>query len=140
MELVEPTVIRAGSRLDLDLPDHLPKVQVDPIEFQQIVINLVCNALEAQDEVGRSTQPVRVSASMPDENEVEVAVHDSGVGFSDEELEQMFEPFYTTKEGGLGLGLSVSRSIVESHGGRLWAERRETEGSVFRFTLPIRKL
>jgi signal transduction histidine kinase len=127
-------VVRNGVRLVEQLETKLPKVQVDPTQIQQVLLNLLRNAVDAvaARDQGRT---IVVSTSRAADGGVEVAVADTGAGLKGEMLERVFEPFYTTKNGGLGLGLSIARSIVEAHAGRLWATSDEGMGATFRLTL-----
>ena len=122
-------------RLKLDLDRSLPDVNVDRIQIEQVVTNLVYNAMEATQEIPREYRTVTVRTSLKDTNVVEVAVEDTGKGLQTKNIDRLFEPFYTTKKNGMGLGLSISRSIVESHGGRLQATPDTERGTTFRFTL-----
>ncbi len=125
-------------RLDLryDIAPDLPRVQADALQVQQVILNLVRNALEAMsDGAGRETRTLVISArAMP--KGVEIAVQDSGPGLTPDALGDLLHPFFTTKPDGLGLGLSISQSIVEAHGGRLWATSNPGPGATFHFTLP----
>ena len=109
--------------------------QGDRVQLQQVVLNLVLNAVEAMS----SEQGVRELSIVTEQSktgEVLVAVRDSGPGVDREHLERVFEPFYTTKTSGVGMGLAICRSIIDAHGGRLWVDVNEPRGAVFRFTLP----
>jgi signal transduction histidine kinase len=116
-------------------PD-LPMVTGDRVHVQQVLLNLVLNAMDAVDGVPEGHRRVEVRAQHRGNRTVEVAVTDSGPGIAPDKLEAVFEPFFTTKPNGMGIGLPISRTIVEAHGGRLWAENMATGGSIFRFTLP----
>ncbi len=107
----------------------------DRVQLQQVVLNLVMNALEAMGSVERTREVVITTRN--DGNHVQVTVEDSGTGLDANGAEKIFEPFYTTKASGMGMGLSVSRSIVQSHGGRLWATAKDGPGTMFHFTLPM---
>ncbi|MBV9249236.1 MAG: PAS domain S-box protein [Acetobacteraceae bacterium] len=119
-------------RLKTD-PD-LPRVVVDRIPMQQVVLNLIRNAVEAME--GAATRELTVAAAAQD-SLVEVSVSDTGGGIPAEISPRLFQPFVTTKPEGLGIGLSICRTIIETHGGRLWAEPNQPQGTTFRFTLPI---
>jgi len=123
--------------LRLELTDALPQVSADRIELQQVLLNLINNAMDAMRTITVRQRVLCIQTRVNDQHAVEVTIQDSGVGLARECMEQLFEPFYTTKPQGLGLGLSISRSIVEAHGGRLWAEPGGDPGATFRFTLPI---
>jgi signal transduction histidine kinase len=119
-----------------DLAPDLPRVFGDRVQLQQVLINLIMNGIEAMRSItGRPRELLIQSAKIHDE--VSIQVQDSGTGLDPEQVEHVFEPFFTTKPEGIGMGLSVSRSIVESHGGRLWAESGPG-GALFQFTLPSR--
>jgi len=128
-----------GARLDgievvFELADNLPPIEIDKIQIQQVVVNLVRNAVEALRQASKRRLTVRTAA--PAEDQQEVAVIDTGPGIAPEIAAQLFKPFVTNKTGGMGIGLSISLSIVEAHGGRLWAEANPGGGTIFRFTLP----
>jgi PAS domain S-box-containing protein len=117
-----------------DLGTDLPRVSGDPVLLQQVVINLVMNGIDAMRSIARGPRQLLIKSAI-DHSEVSVQVKDSGTGFDPQQAEHIFEPFFTTKLGGIGMGLSISRSIVDSHGGRLWAESGPT-GALFQFILP----
>jgi PAS domain S-box-containing protein len=120
--------------IDLHLDGHLPTVSVDLIQIQQVLFNLILNAIEAMD--GSQIPPlVKVRAALTDQNEMLVQVIDNGPGVDDKE--KIFDAFVTTKESGMGIGLAVSRSIIEAHDGRLWAENNLNGGATFSFALPL---
>jgi PAS domain S-box-containing protein len=120
--------------LELNLAPQIPAVKVDSIQIEQVLLNLVRNALEAM--ADSDQRNLTVSTLFGNEGLVEVTVCDSGQGLDDESANQVFDPFFTTKEDGLGIGLSISRSIIEAHGGSLWAESNAQGGSTFKFTVP----
>jgi two-component system sensor kinase FixL len=125
----------ANVRLKTDLAPDLPPVKFDRVQIQQVMINLLRNAVEAMQNSAR--RELRVATAHDDRGFVVVSVADSGVGLPSEILDTLFQPFITTKGQGLGIGLSICRSIVESHGGKLWVEANDDGGAVFRFHLPI---
>ena len=129
-------IVRQGVSLLTDLRARPSKVKGDPVQLQQVVLNLVLNGLEATvvKDGGRRELLLKSETQGPDS--IVVSVQDSGVGIDPEEADQLFEPFYTTKASGIGLGLSISRSIVEAHGGRLWATPNPGRGAIFQFSLP----
>jgi PAS domain S-box-containing protein len=127
---------QAGVGIELDLVQDLPPVLADRIQIQQVLLNLLRNAIEAIDGANSPRRGVRVALAPAGDGFVEVQVADSGPGLPEANLAQAFAPFFTTKADGIGIGLALSRSIVDAHGGRLWAESRPGEGAVFRFTLP----
>jgi C4-dicarboxylate-specific signal transduction histidine kinase len=119
------------------LSSEVPRVPADRIQLQQVILNLIVNAIDAMSGVGDRPRELMVGSGRGDANDVFVEVRDSGSGLDPGNLNRLFESFYTTKPHGMGMGLSISRSIVEAHGGRLWATPNEPHGAVFRFTLPI---
>ena len=145
-ELVRETMHFVGSearargiRTQLDLSGSLPPVPADPIHVQQVISNLAQNAIEAmgQDDTGEHKLVVRTREA--EGGLVEIAVCDTGPGVPQPVLDRLFEPFFTTKFGGMGMGLAISRSIIETHGGRLWAAPNPDRGMTLRFTLPLSK-
>jgi PAS domain S-box-containing protein len=126
-----------GVMLTMQLSEGLPPILGDRVQLQQVILNLILNAIEALSEVGEGSRTLLISSSKAESGEVLVAVSDSGPGLPPTNLERIFEAFYTTKASGLGMGLSICRSIVEAHGGRLWGTPREPRGAVFRMMLPI---
>ena len=122
-----------GVRVRFDIDPAADFVLADKVQIQQVVLNLIRNALDAME--GCPRRELRIAAGPLGGGMVEVEVADTGPGISDEVAQQLFHPFVTTKEAGMGIGLSISRTIVESHGGRIWAERNEEGGATFRFTL-----
>jgi signal transduction histidine kinase len=125
-----------GVRLEVDVPAGLPRVMGDPVHLIQVLLNLVINAIDASKETPVEKRAVSMKAFQQN-GCVEVAVSDAGHGVPAENLQRVFEPFHTTKMNGLGLGLSITRSIIEAHGGRVWAVNNPQQGATFSFTLPI---
>jgi two-component system sensor kinase FixL len=123
-----------GVRVDLGLGDGAQRVDVDRVQIQQVLLNLMRNALEAMETSERRELSVRADAV---NGMVQVTVVDTGPGVAPEVTAQLFQPFVTTKPDGMGIGLSVCRTIVEAHGGRLWMEANPAGGSLFRFTVPV---
>jgi PAS domain S-box-containing protein len=120
-----------------ELADPLPLVRGDRVELQQVILNLVMNGIEAMQSVEDRPREL-VIQSVPDETQkVRVSVTDCGVGFSAENVDRLFTAFFTTKSNGMGMGLSICRSIIEAHGGRLWATANAPHGATFQFTLPV---
>ena len=132
---VETDARRHGAMVRFDIADDLPAVHGDSIQLQQVVLNLVRNGLEAMVDTDGTVRELIIRAVRIG-HEVTISIADRGVGLSAETTKRAFEPFYTTKPAGLGLGLSISRSIVEAHGGRLWAEPNSGGGATFVFALP----
>jgi signal transduction histidine kinase len=117
------------------LAERLLPVQGDRVQLQQVVLNLVLNAVEAMSSIETGVRKLSIRTEQ-DHESVLVAVEDSGPGIDPEHRERIFEAFHTTKSSGVGMGLSICRSIINAHGGRLWAEANEPRGAVFQFTLP----
>jgi C4-dicarboxylate-specific signal transduction histidine kinase len=115
----------------------LPAVIANPVQLQQVMINLVANGLEAMLDVNPRRRVLAVHAKKHGTDAVLVRIRDSGKGLDPQQRQRIFEPFYTTKSEGMGMGLTVSRTIVEAHGGRLWASANDEFGETFQFTLPI---
>jgi C4-dicarboxylate-specific signal transduction histidine kinase len=129
---------RAGVTLRTDLDKSLPDIAADRVQLQQVVLNLVRNAIEAMaDVVGRSR--ILTASSRAEDGHVFVRIADTGAGIDPANRERLFEALYTTKENGLGLGLSISRKIVAIHGGRLWVEENTAHGTTFAFVIPLRQ-
>ena len=117
--------------------EGLPRVQGDRVQLQQVMLNLIVNAIQAMSGTGKGARELKISIdAVPSEGGVRVGVRDTGPGLSPESLSRLFEPFYTTKPEGMGMGLSICRSIIEAHGGRLWAIPCEPQGALFQFTIP----
>ncbi|WP_437579660.1 hybrid sensor histidine kinase/response regulator [Sorangium sp. So ce887] len=135
--LLASAALLAGATLRIELAPGLPRVRGDGIQLQQVLLNLLVNALDAVSRRPPEARLVVVRARPADGGGVELSVADSGEGVPPADLERIFEPFFTSKAQGLGVGLAISRSIVEAHGGRLWAERGAGEGATFRCALPV---
>ncbi len=134
MDLALSEIVKNGVVARMDLAEGLPFVEGDRVELQQVVINLVMNAIEAMSSA--QTRELTVATRKGEGREVSVAVQDSGCGLTADQRKYLFQPFYSTKPNGLGLGLSICRVIVEKHGGRLWAVPGAPEGAIFQFTVP----
>jgi signal transduction histidine kinase len=137
LKLVEMESRNVNIRVESAISPELPRVFVDGIQIQQVVLNLTRNAIEAIEEAGIADSVIKVAVVATAENEIAVSVADCGPGISPEDAEHIFDPFYSTKGGGLGVGLSISRAIVEAHGGRLSLAPNNGGGCVFQFTLPV---
>jgi len=118
------------------LGEELPLILGDRIQLQQVILNLMINAIEAMNEVSDAPRELSITSATDESKRVLVAVRDSGLGLHPGSLDRLFDAFYTTKPQGMGMGLAISRSIVEAHGGRLWVTPNEPHGAVFQFTLP----
>ena len=137
--LVRPELGRHGITLEMSLATDVPAVMGDRIQLQQVLLNLLMNAAEAVREVPPQRRRLVVRSTVEDRDDgpwAVVAVEDAGVGFGEDEAARLFEAFYTTKAEGLGMGLSISRSIIDSHRGRLWATANPDHGATFHFVLP----
>ena len=135
--LTRAEIIGSGVALETALEDGLPLVHGDRVQLQQVLLNLIVNALQAMSAVATERRRLRISTARVESDRVRVSVHDSGPGLSAALLDRIFAPFYSTKPDGLGMGLSICRSIVEAHDGRLWAGADEPGGAVFHFTIPV---
>jgi signal transduction histidine kinase len=126
----------SGVILRADLGDDLPLVTGDRVQLQQVILNLLRNATDAMNGVDDHPKQLVIRTERDNDDGVCLSVQDAGVGFAPEDIDQMFDAFYTTKSGGMGIGLSVSRSIIERHRGRLWATRNNGPGATFAFCIP----
>jgi signal transduction histidine kinase len=136
LELTNGEALKHGVSVRTQLADGLPLIQGDRVQLQQVVLNLILNAVQAMGAVADRTREVLIITSQTEPNAVCLGVRDTGPGLSAETLPRLFEPFYTTKPAGMGMGLSICRSIIEAHGGRLWATQHEPRGALFQFTIP----
>jgi signal transduction histidine kinase len=139
LKLVEMETREGDIRLETSIAPDLPPVFADGIQIQQVVLNLTRNAIEAMEGLDHADGPITVGARGNGNGEVAVSVADCGSGIAPADAARIFDPFYSTKEAGLGVGLSISRAIIEAHGGRLSLVPNAGGGSVFEFTLPAMK-
>lgn len=139
-ELMDSDARVRGVRLHVDADDQLPPVLADPLQIQQVLDNLLRNSLEALRNTPAENREVVITVRPTQDAEMMVSVRDTGPGLSDKMHEQLFYPFVTSKDDGVGLGLSISHSIIEAHGGRLWAGEPGSGGAVFNFTIPLARL
>jgi PAS domain S-box-containing protein len=137
LDLIEPEVRQSGVRVELEIPQDLPRAYADPLQIEQAIVNLVRNAMESMADTSPEDRRLTIRAQRLSADEVEVAVCDRGRGVQGEAAARLFEPFFSTKPFGLGMGLPVSRSIFQGHGGRLWMDADVAGGACFRFTLPL---
>jgi two-component system sensor kinase FixL len=137
LRLLDGETHRRGVKIEKQFVDTLPAVRGDAIHLQQALLNLILNGMEAMSESSESSRRITIRTAYDGKDNVEVAVEDSGPGIPSERLPLLFDSFFTTKTHGMGLGLSIVRSIVEAHGGRIWAENNSSGGACFRFTLPV---
>jgi PAS domain S-box-containing protein len=128
---------RRQAILRAELADELPPVSGDRVQLQQVILNLLLNALDAMDGVNDRPRQLVVRTERDESNSVRLSVQDAGAGFEPQSAERLFEAFYTTKGTGMGIGLSISRSIIESHRGRLWASPNDGPGATFSFSIPL---
>jgi PAS domain S-box-containing protein len=134
IELTRGEAVKNGIMVRTELADGLPGIKGDRVQLQQVILNLIVNAVEAMTGIADGRRELLVSTEATDG--VRVAIRDSGPGFAPGVLDHLFDTFYTTKSNGLGLGLSICRSIIEAQGGRLWASANVPRGAIFQFTLP----
>ena len=139
IELIRGEAVKNGVSLQMELGKGLPLIKGDRVQLQQVVLNLIINAVQAMGGVADGAREVLITTAQAEPNCVLVAVKDSGPGLAPASLERLFEAFYTTKPGGLGMGLSICRSILEAHEGRLWVTDNLPRGAVFQFTLPLER-
>jgi signal transduction histidine kinase len=135
--LIRNEVHGHGLSVRTGLNDDLPPVLGDRIQLQQVLLNLMMNACEAMSGHAEGPRELAITSARPDAGAVLIRVADSGPGLSQASRDRLFQAFHTTKPHGMGMGLAISRSIVEAHGGRLWATANEPRGAVFLFTVPI---
>jgi PAS domain S-box-containing protein len=136
IELTRGEAVKNSVSVQMNLADGMPRIEGDRVQLQQVILNLIMNAVEAMSGVSDGPRELLISTRNAEPGGVLVEVRDSGPGFAPAALERVFEAFYTTKPSGLGLGLSICRSIIDAHGGRLCATRCEPRGTLFQFTIP----
>jgi PAS domain S-box-containing protein len=136
IELTRGEAVKDGVSLQTQLATGLPLIEGDRVELQQVILNLIINAIQAMSGTSEAAREVLITTSRVESNSVLVAVKDTGAGLAPASVDRIFEPFYTTKPDGLGMGLSICRSIIEAHGGRLWLSENVPRGAVFQFTVP----
>jgi signal transduction histidine kinase len=136
-KLVHGDAVLRSVRVVFQCDPSMPRVRCDPIQLQQVTLNLLVNAFDAMGDVPMSEREVIIRVDGNGADSVTVMISDKGIGLADDTLIQIFNPFYTTKSNGLGMGLNISQSIIEAHGGRLWAENNAYRGATFYFTLPV---
>lgn len=139
VSFVEADIRKNKVDVKFSLTRKKPTVNADAIQIEQVMLNLVRNAIEAMEDSGSKPRKLTIRTCIAKSGQLELAISDNGHGIEDKYTEQIFDPFFTTKSDGLGIGLSISRSIVEAHGGTLWAKSNPDGGSTFKFTLPIIK-
>lgn len=135
--LARSEIQRNNIALEIQLSERVPVILADRVQLQQVILNLLMNAIDAMSGSSDRPRELLMRSSMDDSEQVLISLHDSGPGINPEHLDHLFEAFYTTKPRGMGMGLAISRSIIEAHGGRLWATANAPRGAVFQFVLPI---
>jgi signal transduction histidine kinase len=136
--LLRSELQRSQVILQAELSDDLPSVIGDRVQLQQVILNLLRNASDAMNDVDDRPRELVIRTARDEDDRVRLTVRDTGVGFDPQAVDRLFDAFYTTKNDGMGIGLSVSRSIIESHHGRLWAEPNDGPGATFSFSIPQR--
>jgi C4-dicarboxylate-specific signal transduction histidine kinase len=136
--LIHSEVVKNSVTVQTRLADHLPDIQGDRVQLQQVILNLIVNAIQAMSNLTEGIRELHISTESAKDEGVRIALRDSGPGLSAENLQRLFEPFYTTKPNGMGMGLSICRSIIDDHGGQLWATGLHPHGALFQFTIPSR--
>jgi len=134
--LIDGEIQRSEVSVQTQLSNHLPIVDGDRVQLQQVILNLILNAIEAMNLVATGPRVLVIGSATSDSKGVLISVQDTGAGFAGKNLDRIFNAFYTTKPNGMGMGLAISRSIVENHCGRIWATPNSPRGAVFQFTLP----
>jgi C4-dicarboxylate-specific signal transduction histidine kinase len=135
--LTHGEVVKNGVAVQTHLAEGLPLIQGDRVQLQQVLLNLILNAVEAMSDVSEGSHELRIGTGPDASGGVLVTVQDSGPGLHPESVDRLFDAFYTTKPGGMGMGLSICRSIVEAHGGQIWAAGAAGPGATVQFTLPV---
>jgi signal transduction histidine kinase len=137
MEFTRSATVENRVSVHTELADGLPLIRGDRVELQQVILNLVMNGIEAMQSVEDRPRELVIRSIQDETQQVRVGVMDRGVGFSAENADRLFTAFFTTKSNGMGMGLSICRSIIEAHNGRLWATANAPHGATFQFTLPV---
>src|SRR5262249_37617049 len=130
--------VKNGVSVETQLAKGLPVITGDRVQLQQVVLNLILNALQAMSAINEGARQVLITTRQDELKDLYIGVQDTGPGLGPETLSRLFEPFYTTKPNGMGMGLTICRSIVEAHGGRLWASACQPRGALFQFAIPAR--
>jgi signal transduction histidine kinase len=139
VHILDPEAVKRGVTLSTHQAGGNLPVRADQVHLQQVILNLAVNAMDAMQNCVKGTGKMSIQTVLAGDSEVEVSVNDSGTGIPADKLSEVFDTFYTTKRQGTGLGLSIARTIVETYGGKIWAENRPGGGAAFRFTLPLSK-
>jgi C4-dicarboxylate-specific signal transduction histidine kinase len=136
--LTRNEAVKQGVSVQTRLAEGLPAVQGDRVQLQQVIVNLIMNAIEAMSDCGEGARTLSIGTRKDASAAIVVTIEDSGPGLSPASADHLFDAFYTTKPNGMGMGLSICRSIVEAHGGRIWASGEAGRGATLQFTLPLR--
>jgi C4-dicarboxylate-specific signal transduction histidine kinase len=136
LEIIRPEMRRRGLSIGSELAEDLPPVNGSQIGLQQVILNLLINGAQAMLDTSESPRELMLTTSAHD-GFVELSVKDHGVGLDQETMDRCFDPFFTTKPQGMGMGLAINRTIIEAHGGSIWATPNEDQGATFRFQLPV---
>jgi signal transduction histidine kinase len=134
--LTRSEAVKNRVALQVQFAERLPSIEGDRVQLQQVMLNLIINAIEAIGAIHEGSRELLISTGRAEAGGVFVAVRDSGAGLSPQHLEHVFDAFYTTKSGGMGMGLAICRSIIEAHGGRVWATPNTPRGATFQFNVP----
>jgi signal transduction histidine kinase len=140
LEIIRPEALKRGFDIHMKHAAAPLEVRGDRIQLQQVILNLAMNGLDSMQDRASGSGKMSIQTAIADDSTAEVSVADSGTGISVDKLSQVFDTFYTTKRDGTGLGLPIARTIIETYGGKIWAENRIGGGAVFRFTLPLCKV
>lgn len=139
LRILDPEAIKRGVELSVHHANGSLPVRVDPIYLQQVILNLAVNGMDAMQDCAPGRGRMSVQTALVGKSAIEVSIANSGMGIPVGKLNEIFDTFYTTKQQGTGLGLSIARTIIETYGGKIWAENRPGGGAVLRFTLPLSK-
>jgi signal transduction histidine kinase len=134
--LLRSEASRYSISIHSELANELPRIMADRVQLQQVLMNLMLNGIEAMKDMG-TVGELTIESRLGDDHQLVISVGDTGAGLQPEQVEQVFHAFFTTKPQGIGMGLAISRSIIEYHGGRLWASTNAGRGATFQFTLPV---
>ncbi|HEY6828311.1 MAG TPA: ATP-binding protein, partial [Gemmatimonadaceae bacterium] len=134
--MVRTALEREKVSVHTDLMDHMAPITADRVQLQQVLLNLIMNAVESMSAVNDHARELTIRTEQSKTGDILIAVSDSGPGIDPDRVDRVFQPFYTTKKTGTGMGLAICRSIVAAHGGRLWVDANRPRGAVFQFTLP----
>lgn len=138
MLLVAPEARKSKVTIELNLDQTLDKIPLQTIQIQQVILNLAYNAIEAMSEISNNVRVLTIATAMAGNNAVTVTVADTGPGINDDIQDELFNPFITTKTSGMGLGLSISKGIIDMHNGTIFLNSNSGQGATFRFTLPLK--